>query len=91
MIKLKLERKAPDLIEIYVGEKYVGEYIMDVDGFYMYFPTKIDGTCTAGGMSEEFLQEIVNHLSKINEEWRNNIYNFFKTQKPVEIQENFNF
>ena len=64
---------------------------MDVDGFYRYFPTKIDGFTTAGGMSEEFLQEIVNHLTKINEEWRNNIYNFFKTQKPVEIQENFNF
>jgi hypothetical protein len=91
MFKIKLERKAPDLIELYSNSNYVGEFIMDVDGFYRYFPTKIDGSTTAGGMCEELLQEIVNHLTKINEEWRNNIYNFFKTQKPVEIQENFNF
>jgi hypothetical protein len=91
MLKLKLERKAPDLVEIYSGTKYVGEYIMDIDGFYKYFPTKIDGSCTVGGITEELLQEITTHLVKINEAWKRDIYNFFKTPKPVEIQEELNF
>jgi hypothetical protein len=91
MIKLRLERKAPDLVEIFVGTKYVGEYIMDLDGFYKYFPTKIDGSFAAGGIDEELLKEIADQLIKINEAWRLDIHNFFKTEKPVEIQEEMNF
>lgn len=91
MIKLRLERKAPDLVEIYVGEKYVGEYIMDVDGFYMYFPSKLDGTPTTGGFNEDLLKEILDNLLKINQDWRNQINDFFKTKKPIEIQDDLNF
>jgi hypothetical protein len=90
-MNLRLERKSPDLIEIYNGTTFIGEFIMDVDGFYMYFSTSIDGSRCVGGMSEYFLEIILAQLKKINDPWRKNIEDFFKTQKPVEIQETFEF
>jgi hypothetical protein len=90
-ISLSLQRKSPDLIEIYHRTKFVGEFVMDVDGFYMYFPTSVDGKSSMGGMTEHFIEEILEQLKKINEPWKQNIKDFFKTNKPIEIQEDFNF
>jgi len=91
MLNLKLLRKTPDLIEIYNNTKFVGEFVMDLDGFYVYFPSKLESGYIGGGLNEIFLEEILKQLKKINDSWRKNINDFFKTEKPIEIQENFNF
>jgi hypothetical protein len=82
--KFRLEKKAFDLIEIYWDTKYVGEFIRDVDGFYMYFPTKLgDKEPVVGGFTEWFLREIADLLTKVNKEWQDYINEHFKYPNKI--------
>lgn len=93
--KFKLEKKAIDLIEVYYGTKHIGEFVKDVDGFFMYFPTILhNGEVynTGGGFTEWFLIEIANLLKSVNKEWQDQIAEYFKyPNKIFSEQKEFEF
>jgi hypothetical protein len=81
------------LIEIYFGDKHVGEFIRDVDGFYMYFPTKMTNgeiIHIGGGFTEWFLRAIADLLDKVNKDWQDRINEYFKYPNKI-FTEQFEF
>jgi hypothetical protein len=62
----------------YNNNKFIGEIIKDVDGFYVYFPDKNNN----GFFNENLLDLISNKLKELNKPiWFDDINNYFNTHK----------
>lgn len=78
----KLDRIAADAVDVYWKDKKVGEFIMDLDGSYMYFPSASEGKLrTQGGFTVDFLRQLSNELERINKPWNDGIHEYFEKKK----------
>lgn len=78
----KLNRIAADAVDVFFKDKKVGEFIMDLDGSYMYFPFSPEQKLhTQGGFTVEFLRKLSNELEKINKPWNDGIHEYFEKKK----------
>ena len=77
--KIRLEKKDINLINVYIGDKLIGSFIKDTDGFFMFFPDHTNG----GGFTEILLLEIVDLLKSLNKEWRDHLDDFIKNPNKI--------
>ena len=66
---IKLEQKKACLYDVVFNNgKKIGEFYMEVDGYYVYQPLEGNGFLT-----EHSLKLILEKLTEINKEWDNHI------------------
>jgi hypothetical protein len=56
------------------GAVYIGDFLLDVDGYYKYWVPKD----TSGYWTEHMLQLIVNKLKEINAAWDKQVNDYFE-------------
>ena len=72
-------KKAFDLVDVFYDGKQVGEFIRDVDGYFMFFPNNLEGKMyNNGGYTSQFLLELSEELVKLNKTWDDSVREFFK-------------
>lgn len=76
MNKLRKEEIRPGYFKLFFNDKYVGDLIMDVDGYYYYQPIN-----NSGYWSSYSLKLIIDYLDKMNKEHDNKIVKFFKKRR----------
>jgi hypothetical protein len=61
------------------NQKLVGKFILDVDGFFYFWPEREDGAWSAWSM-----KEIASMLDEMNAEWEQHIEEYFEKNPPNE-------
>lgn len=67
-------------LRIIDNNKFIGEIIRDVDGFFYYYPIE-----DSGGFSGHALFEIASKLKKLNKPMIDSINEYFEKQKQQNI------
>ena len=76
--KYNVVKNTFDSMNVFWGTKQVGEFIRDLDGYYVFFPTDLDGEMySKGGWTSSCLRFLSDELDKVNKEWENTISMFF--------------
>jgi hypothetical protein len=68
--KFRIEKKSFDTMNVFYDNKQIGEFIRDLDGYYLFFANDLDGKAySTNGNSLSFLKELADELDKVNKEW----------------------
>lgn len=59
--------------ELYINDKLIGDFVMDVDGYYYFKPITNDGYWNSNA-----LRIIADYLDKINESYDRHVIKYFK-------------
>lgn len=62
---IKTEKLSDALYEVKANGKYIGDFIMDVDGYFYYWRD----VSLFGASSAHILREIANALDGVNKDW----------------------
>lgn len=73
--KIRTEKKSAGCHGVYFEDKYIGQMIRDVDGYFYYFPS-VGGGCF--GSWE--LKSLAEELDNLNREWDKHITEYFRNQ-----------
>ena len=69
------EKKTYDCYFLYWNNsKYIGDAVMDEDGYFKFFPNY-----KGGYYDENFLTEVLNFLKAKNKEWDDGVHEFFRS------------
>jgi hypothetical protein len=83
----RLVRIAADAVDVYWKGEKTGEFIMDLDGSYMYFPFSLEEKiCSRGGFTVGFLRQLSDELERINKPWNDGIHDYFEKKKFIAEQ-----
>jgi hypothetical protein len=76
MKSIEIEKINEHCYKIYHGSnrKYLGKFIMDVDGFYYYWPCEK----LTGSWSSYSLRGIADKLDELNKEYEENVKEYFR-------------
>jgi hypothetical protein len=74
MKPLTLCQQSADSYEGYVGNAYIGDFYREIDGFWVYNPSKGGG----GYFDAPFLRILADKLDELNEPWNKHLEEFFR-------------
>ena len=83
--KYNVVKNTFDSMDVFWGDKQVGEFIRDLDGYYVFFPTNLDGKMYAqGGWTSSCLKFLADTLDKVNKEWDTTVSTYFNKKIMAE-------
>lgn len=65
----EIERFPKNYKAYWRNSKYIGEFLKDVDGFYLYYPVEEN----YGGWNQSSLQALADTITELNQPWEEQI------------------
>jgi hypothetical protein len=76
--KFSLNKKSFDILEVFWNNKLMGEFVRNLDGFFIFYPETFEkGDYSDGGQSQIFLKCLLENLENLNKSWKDNVDLFF--------------
>lgn len=81
-MSIKFERRETGTYDvIYVNGVNLGELYVEIDGYYVYWPSPRNGFWESHAM-----REIADKLDELNADWDRSIHEFFEAQENKETE-----